>query len=273
MVDLRADAHPIGPSSQPRRVGDPFPRWNGSLVTGRDRCKSLRLAGLAIVIIRQSCRRLTCTLVLRSWMGVEIVPDGRGRCGAYARCVMSRLDTQSRGLGGQRSSPRLTSVNSSSTQPATPGTPRGQFSCSMPCHKLGGIPSPHVQPAAAACRNRVNRASYLEPAPLGRVRVPRLSVHGARRALIIGDADVAQLRNAALRLARARDGLCHCQLLLQGRAFRAGYQDAEGQLAVRYLDGPATPERPPAQGDVLCLRPACACAQVPAGGLPAAFYF
>jgi hypothetical protein len=98
-------------------------------------------------------------------------------------------------------------------------------------------------------------------------------VHGACRALIIGDGDVAQFRNPALRLTRAGYGLCHCQRGLQGRAFRAGYQDAEGQLAVRYLDGPATPERPPAQGDVMCLRLVDVRAQVPVSGLPTVFYF
>ena len=56
------------------------------------------------------------------------------------------------------------------------------------------------------------------------------------------------------RLMRARDGLCQCQRGLQGRAFRAGYQEAEGQLAFLDLDGPGTPERPPAEGDVLCSR-------------------
>jgi hypothetical protein len=105
-----------------------------------------------------------------------------------------------------------------------------------------------------------------------RARRPRPGAQGGRRALIIGDGDVAQLRKPAPRLTRARDGLRRLQRGLQRRAFRAGYQDAGGQLAFRYLDGPGPPERPSAQGDVLCRRPAGGRAQLPAGGLPAAFH-
>lgn len=81
--------------------------------------------------------------------------------------------------------------------------------------------------------------SYPVPArPASGCRLPEPGqprVHGAGRALIIGDGDVAQLGNPALRLTRARYGLCHCQRGIQGRAARADYQDAEGQLTVRYV--------------------------------------
>jgi len=78
-------------------------------------------------------------------------------------------------------------------------------------------------------------------------------------------------RKPAPRLTHARVGLCHCQRGLQGRAFRAGDQDAQGQLAFLCLDAPGPPKRPSAQGNVLCLRPpvpARRCQSVECRGFP-----